>query len=203
MADIAEKHKLWVVSDEIHCDLIRTGLRHVPMGKIMPEYDRLITAMSASKTFNLAGLSFSDIIIRNDEERKRFIGRDKTHGAINPLSVAAHKAAYEHAGEWLDELKLYIDGNLKFVKEFLDANIPTAVFQIPDATYFAWVDFRKTLPDVKDLSLFFANKAGVLLEGGDALFVGNAEGFVRLNLAMPRALVKEGLERMASAINNR
>ncbi|MFR2966489.1 MAG: hypothetical protein ACLTK0_08980 [Anaerovoracaceae bacterium] len=62
------------------------------------------------------------------------------------------------------------------------------------------MDFRKTLPDVKDLSLFFANNAGVLLEGGDALFVGNAEGFVRLNLAMPRALVKEGLERMAAAI---
>ena len=200
VAGIVEKYGLWVVSDEIHCDLIRTGLRHIPLGKVMPGYDRLITAMSASKTFNLAGLSFSDIIIRSHEERKRFIRRDKTHGAINPLSVAAHKAAYEQAGEWLDELKLYLDGNLKFVKDFISENIPTAVFQVPDATYFAWVDFRKTLPDVKDLSLFFANNAGVLLEGGDALFVGNAEGFVRLNLAMPRALVKEGLERMAAAI---
>lgn len=201
VAEIAEKYGLWVVSDEIHCDLIRTGLRHIPMGKIMPEYDRLITAMSASKTFNLAGLSFSDVIIRNREERKRFEAKDKTHGAINPLSVAAHKAAYEQAGTWLDELRAYLDGNLRFVKEFLSENIPTAVFQIPSATYFAWVDFRKTLPGVNDLSLFFANNAGVLLEGGNALFVDNAEGFVRLNLAMPSSLVKEGLERMVGAIS--
>lgn len=202
VADIAERNKLWLVSDEIHCDLLRTGKKHLPMGKIMPDYEHLVTAMSASKTFNLAGLSFSDVIIRNSEERKRFIARDKTHGAINPLSVAAHKAAYEHGGEWLEQLKAYLDENLKFVKEFLASDIPSAVFQIPDATYFAWIDFRKTLPEVKDLSLFFANNAGVLLEGGDSLFVDNAEGFVRLNLAMPNALVRKGLERMAAAVRD-
>lgn len=200
VADVVERNKLWLVSDEIHCDLLRTGKKHLPMGKIMPDYEHLVTAMSASKTFNLAGLSFSDVIIRNSEERKRFIARDKTHGAINPLSVAAHKAAYEHGGEWLEQLKAYLDENLKFVKEFLASDIPSAVFQIPDATYFAWIDFRKTLPEVKDLSLFFANNAGVLLEGGDSLFVDNAEGFVRLNLAMPNALVRKGLERMAAAV---
>ena len=201
MARLCMKHHVVLFSDEIHSDLVFHGKRHTPVAALSPEIARFaVTGISGTKTFNLAGLSFSDIIIRSHEERKRFIRRDKTHGAINPLSVAAHKAAYEQAGEWLDELKLYLDGNLKFVKDFISENIPTAVFQVPDATYFAWVDFRKTLPDVKDLSLFFANNAGVLLEGGDALFVGNAEGFVRLNLAMPRALVKEGLERMAAAI---
>lgn len=201
MAEIIEKHQLWVVSDEIHCDLIRTGLRHIPMGKVMPDYERLITCMSASKTFNLAGLLHSNIIIRSDEERARFQARDKNIGAVNPLSIAAHKAAYEHGGAWLEQLKAYVDGDLKLVDEFLKGNIPAARFTIPEATYFAWVDLGDVLPQVADLPDFFANKAGVLLEGGDGLFVGNAKGYVRLNLAMPRAMVQTGLERIAEAIS--
>ncbi len=201
MAEIIEKHQLWVVSDEIHCDLIRTGLRHIPMGKVMPDYERLITCMSASKTFNLAGLLHSNIIIRSDEERARFQARDKNIGAVNPLSIAAHKAAYEHGGAWLEQLKAYVDENLKLVDEFLKGNIPAARFTIPEATYFAWVDLGDVLPQVADLPDFFANKAGVLLEGGDGLFVGNAKGYVRLNLAMPRAMVQTGLERIAEAIS--
>lgn len=202
-AEIVEKYQLWVVSDEIHCDLIRTGLRHTPMGKIMPDYERLITCMSASKTFNLAGLMHSNIIIRSDEERARFRARDKILGSVNPLSVAAHKAAYEHGGEWLEQLKAYIDSNLEFVDGFLKENIPDAHFTIPDATYFAWVDLSDVLPDVADLPDFFANNAGVLLEGGDALFVDNAAGYIRLNLAMPRSIVETGLKRMLDAIKNR
>ena len=200
LADIIEKNALWVISDEIHCDLIRKGLKHIPMGKIMPNYKKLITTMSASKTFNLAGMLFSNIIIRDEEERERFQARDKNIGAANPLSIAAHKAAYEHGGAWLEELKEYIDENFHFVKEFLEKEIPSAKFAIPEATYFAWVDMSEALPDVEDLPLFFANNAGVLLEGGDSLFVGNAKGYIRLNLAMPIALIKEGLERMAAAV---
>ena len=200
VAAIIEKYNLWVVSDEIHCDLIRTGLRHTPMGKVMPDYDRLITCMSASKTFNLAGLMHSNIIIRDAEERARFQDRDKNIGAVNPLSIAAHKAAYEHGGPWLEQLKAYVDGNLALVDQFLKENIPGAKFTIPESTYFAWVDLREVLPEVEDLPDFFANKAGVLLEGGDGLFVGNARGHIRLNLAMPRATVQIGLERIAEAI---
>ena len=197
---IIEKYNLWVVSDEIHCDLIRAGLHHTPMGKVMPDYDRLITCMSASKTFNLAGLMHSNIIIRDAEERARFQDRDKNIGAVNPLSIAAHKAAYEHGGPWLEQLKAYVDGNLALVDQFLKENIPGAKFTIPESTYFAWVDLREVLPEVEDLPDFFANKAGVLLEGGDGLFVGNARGHIRLNLAMPRATVQIGLERIAEAI---
>lgn len=202
VAETAEKNNLWIISDEIHCDLIRTGLSHIPMGKIMPDYDKLITTMSASKTFNLAGMLFSNIIIRNEEERIRFQDRDKNIGAANPLSIAAHKAAYESGGCWLSELKQYVDESFEMVKEFLKKNIPEAEFTVPEATYFAWVDMSRVLPDVEDLPLFFANNSGVLLEGGDELFVDNAKGYIRLNLAMPRAIIKTGLERMAEAIRN-
>ena len=200
VAAIVEKYNLWLISDEIHCDIIRRGLCHTPMGKVMPDYPRLITCMSASKTFNMAGLMFSDIIIRDRTERKRFNSRDKIAGMLNPLSIAAHQAAYEKGGEWLEQMKDYLDGNFRFVESFLAEHLPQAEFRIPEATYLAWVNLSGCLPDVKDLPGFFANEAGVLLEGGNSLFVGNAEGFVRLNLAMPRSVLKTGMERIAESI---
>lgn len=200
IGELAVQNGLWLVSDEIHCDLLRCGLRHTPMAKVLPDYPRLVTCMSASKTFNLAGMLLSNIFIRDADERARFRARDKTNGSLNPLSVAAHQAAYEHGGPWLEALKAYIDGNLRLVGSFLHEHIPAAGFTMPESTYFAWVDLRRVLPPETDLPLFFANHAGVLLEGGDALFVGNARGFVRLNLAIPRATLQTGLQRMADAI---
>ncbi len=200
IAEIVEKYDLWIVSDEIHCDLVRTGISHTPMGKIMKNYNKLVTCMSASKTFNLAGLMFSDIIIRNKEERERFVARDKTVGDLNPLSIAAHKAAYEYGGEWLTELKQYLDENFRYLQGFLDKYLPEAVFDFPESTYLAWVDMSRCIPGIQDMSSFFANEAGVLLEGGNDLFVGNAEGYVRLNLAMPRSILETGMTRMRDAI---
>lgn len=201
IAEIVQKYNLWIVSDEIHCDLIRCGRKHIPMAKVMPDYPKLITCMAPTKTFNLAGLAFSNIIIRDSSLRARFKDRDKLVGMLNPMSLTAAKAAYDLGGPWLEELKVYLDGNFAFVKEFLAEKLPQAVMYIPEATYLAWVDLSACLPDVTDLSGFFANNAGVLLEGGNALFVDNAEGYVRLNLAMPRSIIETGLNRMADAIN--
>ena len=200
VAEIVEKNDLWIISDEIHCDLLRTGVKHTPMGKIMPEYKKLITCMSASKTFNMAGLMFSNIIIRDKKLRNNFNSRDKNIGMLNPLSIAAHQAAYDYCGEWLDQLKAYLDDNFRYVDTFLKEKLPEAVFKVPEATYLAWVDMGKCLPGVENLADFFANKAGVLLEGGDDLFVGNAKGYIRLNLAMPKSIIVKGLDRMYEAI---
>ena len=200
MAAIIEKHRLWVVSDEIHCDLIRCGRRHIPMAKVMDRYPKLITCMAPTKTFNMAGLAFSNIIIRDPALRARFQERDKLFGMVNPMSLTAAQAAYSRGGAWHEALKQYLDENFAFVKAFLSQELPEAVMYIPEATYLAWVDLSRCLPDVADLPDFFANKAGVLLEGGDSLFVGNAKGYVRLNLAMPRAIIQTGLERMRDAI---
>ena len=201
IAAIVEKYNLWIISDEIHCDLIRCGRKHIPMAKIMTDYPKLITCMAPSKTFNIAGLAFSNIIIRDPALRARFQERDKLFGMVNPLSLTAAKAAYDKGGAWLEELKQYLDGNFVFVKQFLTEYMPEAVMNIPEATYLAWVDLSKCLPGVEDLPGFFANNAGVLLEGGNSLFVGNAEGYIRLNLAMPRSVIKTGMERMRDAIN--
>ena len=170
------------------------------MAKVMPDYPKLITCMAPTKTFNLAGLAFSNIIIRDASLRERFIERDKLFGMVNPMSLTAAKAAYERGGAWHTELKAYLDENFAFVKDFLARELPEAVMYIPEATYLAWVDISRCLPDVADLPDFFANRAGVLLEGGNSLFVGNAEGYIRLNLAMPRSIIKTGLERMRDSI---
>lgn len=200
VGEIAKKYDLWLISDEIHCDLIRHGKRHIPMGKVLPDYKKLITCMSASKTFNLAGLMFSNIIIRDPKLRETFTQKDKNVGFVNPVSLAAHTAAYQKGREWLEELKLYLDENFAFLDSFLKKYFPEAVYNIPEATYLAWIDMRNCLPGVENLPDFFANKAGVLLEGGDSLFVGNANGYIRLNLAMPRAMLECGLNRMKDAM---
>lgn len=200
VAAIAEKYDLWLLSDEIHCDLIRNGQVHIPMGKVMPDYKKLITCMAASKTFNMAGLMFSNIIIRDEALRKTFQSNDKLLCAVNPLSLSANQAAYEKGWPWLQQLRDYLDGNFRMVVDFLRENVPGAIYKGSQATYLAWVDMNGCLGDVEDLPTFFAMEAGVLLEGGDRLFVGNAKGFIRLNLAMPRAIIKDGLERIAKAV---
>ena len=200
VAGIIEKNELWVISDEIHCDLTRKGQRHIPMGKIMPDYSRLVTCMAASKTFNLAGMLFSNIIIRDAGLRRRFVRANKLGESVNPLSLAAYQAAYEKGGEWLDQLQDYLDANFEFAVKYIRENIPGAVCEVSQATYLLWVDLNGCGIDTSELSKFFAKSVGLLVESGNRLFVGNAAGFVRVNLAMPRALVAEGLERMAAAV---
>lgn len=203
IAEIVETYNLWIVSDEIHCDLTRRGKQHIPMGKVMVDYPKLITCMAPSKTFNLAGLAFSNIIIRDPATREEFKNRDKLFGMVNTLSLTAARAAYNEGSLWHEALMDYLDNNFAFVKSFLEVNLPGAVMNISEATYLAWVDLSQVLPGVEDLVDFFANNAGVLLEGGDALFVDNAKGYIRLNLAMPQSIIQTGLERMLDAINQR
>ena len=200
VAGIIEKNGLWVISDEIHCDLTRKGQQHIPMGKIMPDYSRLVTCMAASKTFNLAGMLFSNIIIRDAGLRRKFVRANKLGESVNPLSLAAYQAAYEKGGEWLDQLQDYLDANFEFAVEYIRENIPGAVCEASQATYLLWVDMNGCGIDTSELSKFFAKSAGLLVESGNRLFVSNAAGFVRVNLAMPRALAAEGLERMAAAV---
>jgi cystathionine beta-lyase len=200
VAKICEENDLWIISDEIHCDLLRVGVQHIPMGKIIPDYNKLVTCMAPSKTFNMAGLMISNIIIRDDGLRN--IWMDRHYNFDNPLSVVAAQAAYAEGQPWLKELKVYLDENFKFTKEFLTKNLPKAKFEIPEATYLAWVDVSAYFDNDEDLPMFFAMNAGVLLEGGD-MFVQNSDGHIRLNLACPRSILAKVLERIAKAIKEK
>lgn len=200
LAAIIEKYGLWVISDEIHCDLIRQNQKHIPLGKIMPDYKKLITCMAPSKTFNLAGMMISNIMIR--DERLREIWFSRHYNFDNPLSVAASQAAYERGEPWLKELCAYLDKNFEFTKTYLADHMPKAVFSISEATYLAWVNLKEYFSKDEELPMFFAYKAGVLLEGGN-MFVQNSDCFIRLNLACPKAVLEEGLRRICKAVNEK
>ena len=200
MAEIIENNHMWVISDEIHCDLLRRNQKHIPLGKVMPDYGRLITCMAPSKTFNLAGMMISNIIIRDEELRKIWLSRH--YNFDNPLSIAAAQSAYEKGEPWLEELQLYLDENFRFVGEYLADHLPRAKYRISEATYLAWVHLSGYFEPDEHLPKFFAYKAGVLLEGGN-MFVQNSEGFIRLNLACPKATLAEGLRRICEAVNTK
>ena len=200
MAAIIEQHKLWVISDEIHCDLLRQGQKHVPFGKVMTDYNRLVTCMAPSKTFNLAGLMISNVIIRNAELKETWLSRH--YNFDNPLSIAAAQAAYERGGVWLNELQGYLDKNFAFTRDYLAEHLPKAHFRISEATYLAWVDLNEYFVPDEPLPLFFAYRAGVLLEGGN-MFVQHSDGFIRLNLACPKSVLAEGLKRICEAVNTK
>jgi cystathionine beta-lyase len=199
LGDICFQNEVTIISDEIHCDLVREGALFTPFQKVFPDSDQIVTCISASKTFNLAGMFLSATIIPNDELRDQWLS---DHLQIqNPLSIAAYRAAYTSGGPWLESLTKYIDSNFEEVDNFIKKRLPKAKFNIPESTYLAWINVEAYFEnsDVEDLTLFFAQKAGILLEGGN-MFVDNADGFIRLNLACPKIRVLEGMERIASVL---
>jgi len=197
LAELCFANDVIVVSDEIHCDLLRTGLSHTPLAKLFPDSEQIITCMSASKTFNLAGLGLSQIVIPGEELRE--IWDDRAAPIVNPISVAGTTAAMRLGTPWGTELLTYIDGNFAFMHDALRAGLPGSVFAIPDATYLGWVDLGSYFtPDI-DLTRFFAMNAGVLVEWAD-LFVANADGHIRINVACPRSILEEGLSRIIAAV---
>ncbi len=199
LGDICFQNGVTIISDEIHCDLVRNGAIFTPFQRVFPGSDQIVTCISASKTFNLAGLLLSNAIIPNDTLRRQWLA---DHLPIqNPLSLAAYKAAYTAGRPWLEALTKYLDSNFEEVDNFIRNRLPKARFTIPESTYLAWINvdayFEKR--EVKDLTLFFAQKAGVLLEGGN-MFVANSDGYIRLNLACPQRRLMEGMERIAKAL---
>lgn len=195
--EICLANNVMIISDEIHCDILRSEQEFTPLAKLFPDSDQIITCMAPSKTFNLAGILFANVIIPNDELRAEW---KKHHiGIENPLSITAAQAAYESGQNWLNELTIYLDNNFNYLQDYLIQHLPKAKYNIPEATYLAWVDVNAYFPKDENLTLFFAKNAGVLLEGGN-MFVSNADGFIRLNLACPKTILEKGLERIRTAI---
>lgn len=200
VADLCRAHGVRIISDEIHADLLRSGRQHTPLAAVAPESDRIITCLAPSKTFNLAGLLFSNIIIPDEELGEAFAERNS--GITNPLSLAAATAVYQDGDEWLDALRAHLDHNLRLVGETVASRLPHARFEMPDATYLAWIDLGDHAAGIDDLSAFFAREAHVLVEGPHK-FVADAEQCIRVNVACPTPKVVEALDRMISALERR
>lgn len=203
--EIARRHQLAVLTDEIHCDLVYPDKpAHTMLARLAGEQDALVTAIAPSKSFNMPGLGLSALVIP-DAERRRAIRTvfDSLHlPQCNPFSVAGFEAGYRHGGEWLDQLMGYLQGNRDFVLEQVAKRWPGIRVSAPEGTYLVWLDCRDLGLDDAGLKRFFVQQAGVGMNPG-ITFGDPGSGFMRLNIGCPRAVLEQVLARVESALAQR
>jgi len=190
--EIADQNDLFVISDEIHSDLVFPGITHMPWGKISSD-ENWAVLFSPSKSFNIPGLSTSFAVIPNESLRQKFVLKKyHLHGAMeNPFGLVAALAAYQSADPWMDELKEYLQENYRLLKDALPSNI--SIFR-QQGTYLAWLDVQ-ALGGIEDIKQFFFKDRGLGVQLGRDFGPGG-KNFVRFNFALPRPKLKELLQRL-------
>lgn len=200
LLEICERHDVTVVSDEIHADLLYPGRHHTPLARLNGGAVKIITAVAPSKTFNIPGLALSALIVPDENDRAA-IGKafGTLHvGAANPFSIVAFEAAYRDGAPWLDDLLDYLAATYQFVRTFLQQHLPLIKLIAPEGTYLLWLDCRAMGLNDKQLERFFVQQAGVGLSPG-IIFGEQGSGFMRMNIAAPRSVIAEALEKIARA----
>lgn len=203
MAEICIANNVLLVSDEIHSDLIFHGKKHTPVARLSEQIaSKIITCVSATKTFNLAGLQASTTIFPNMEMKQKFdrFWMNMDIHRNNAFSSVAMEAAYNEGEEWLEQLLIYISGNFDFIKEYCEANIPKIKPNLPDATYLVWLDCRELGMDNEELRSFMIEKAKIGLNEGYT-FGRSLTGFMRLNAACPRSVLEKALRQLKEAVD--
>ena len=195
MAELCKKHHVRIVSDEIHCELTMPGHTFVPMGVVNPD---AIILNSPSKSFNIAGLTMANIICQDAETRRRLDRAINIHEVcdVNPFAPEATKAAYNESEDWIDELNLYIWDNYRALKDFCSQHLPQWHVMPLEGTYLVWVDVSRCCDDVTTYCDDLLQNAKVWLNPGIMYGKESGKGFIRINLACPRSLLMEALERI-------
>lgn len=203
MCNICKKYNTVIISDEIHGELVRQGIEYNPMDVVCPFYrEKIITCLSPSKTFNLAGMQDAIILIKDKNLRRRWKQYVEDELGLvfrNVLSMIATEAAYQEGAAWLKEVRGYLDDNFKIVKEYVEKKLPMVRFVIPEGTYFAWLDFRSYCMPDQEIEDKLIRKGGVYLEKG-CLFGNDGSGFMRMNVACPRSVLIKGLSGIKRAL---
>lgn len=197
---IAKEHNLYVLSDEIHGDLIMPGHQFVSFFNACPDYkDKTIVFTAPSKTFNLAGMQASSCIIPNDEMRAAFQEAKRAAGlfALNSLAYLSTEIAYTQCDGWYEEMIKVIDSNRQMAREYIEQNIPGSIVSPLEGTYLLWVDVRFLGLDPTELEKRMI-ASNLFFDEGYVFGPGGA-GFERINLAAPRSVIKAALERFAQA----
>ncbi len=202
MGRICADNGVLIIADEIHCDIVYPGNTHVSFGTLDEDIvENSIICTSPTKTFNLAGLQISNLVIKDPKLKERYENHILSNGFdidVNEAStfgVIAVKAAYEGGEEWLDQLTEYLKGNRDFLIKYISENIPKIKLMIPQATYLVWMDMTAYGIECHELHDRLKNEAGIWLDEG-YIFGKPGEGFERINIACPRAVLSDGLERM-------
>lgn len=205
MCEICIANNVLIVSDEIHSDLVFHGKKHIPTATLSPEIAaHVITCVSATKTFNLAGLQASATIFPNQELKTQY---DKFWFNLDihrntPFSSVAMEAAFNEGEEWLEQLLEYISGNFDFIEAYCKENIPQIKPNVPDATYLVWLDCRGLGMSNEELRAFMIEKAGLGLNEGWS-FGRSLSGYMRLNAACPRSTIERALKQLKAAVDAR
>jgi cystathionine beta-lyase len=192
---ICRENNVLIATDEIHGDLIRKGETFYPLATLV-DNSNIITATAVNKTFNLAGLHCTNVIIKNPKLREKF---SKTVGMVmpTPFTIAAVIAAYNESEEWLEALKEYLDATIDWVLDFLKQNMPKVKCLRPEGSYILWMDFRAYNLTPEEIHDKIYKKANVLLEGGLMFDPEYGGGFERVCSPSPRSVIKEAFERIA------
>lgn len=197
IGEICISHGVTVVSDEIHCELVFPGHRYTPFASVSEEFLRnSVTCISPSKAFNIAGLQIANIVCA-DARRRAKIDRainDNEVCDVNPFGVAATQAAYNESEEWLRQLVEYIYGNYTYMREYCSENLPGFPIMELEGTYLVWMDCRRLGLSSDELERRLIGGAGLWLNAG-TMYGPEGEGFMRWNIACPRAILTEGLGR--------
>lgn len=204
VGEICLRHNVLVIADEIHGDIVYPPNQYTPMASISDEIaQNTVTCISPAKTFNIAGMVDAMAIIPNDSIRERF--HDFAHrfqtNKINVFASAAIEAAYRHGGAWLDELLVYLQGNIDFMRGYLTEHLPEVKLVEPEGTYLVWLDFRDLEMDVKELERFLAQDAGIALNAG-YWFGREGAGYARMNIGCPRETLRQALDQLAQAVQS-
>lgn len=203
MGDICLKYGVFVISDEIHADFTVKGHKHIIFPTVKKQFENTCAVCtSPSKSFNLAGLQISNIYIPNDNLRKRFEEDLDMVGYSEPsvIGMTACVAAYTKGGNWLNELKEYLNKNLAFVRDYLEHNLPQIKLIEPEGTYLIWLDCRALGLSDGQLQNLVEQKAKLWLDDG-YIFGAGGSGFERINIACPRATLKIALDRLNAAVH--
>lgn len=201
MAEICADNNVVMIADEIHGDLIRQESKFTPIVKTTDKTDHIVTCTAINKTFNVAGLHASNIVIQNKELRDKF---QETMGFAmpTPFTINAIIAAYNECDEWLDEIKTYFDGTIDWLIVFLKERMPKVKFARPEGTYIFWMDFRGYNISAADIKKRIYVDANVVLESGAMFDPESGDGFERVCLSSPRPLIKEAFMRIAKAFED-
>jgi cysteine-S-conjugate beta-lyase len=195
LSSICAENNVLIIADEIHGDLIRRGKTFYPIVKASDSDKHIVTFTAINKTFNLAGLHCTNLVIPNSELRETFVKVMGNHLA-SPFTIAALISVYNDGEEWLEQLIDYIDGTMEFVKSFLAERMPKVKAIIPEGTYVMWLDFSGYGLSPKEVHERIYNKANVLLEDGK-MFGEEGLQYQRICLPSPRPMIKEAFERIA------
>ena len=203
LVEICHRKNIIIVSDEIHSDLMLKGNKHVPLASLSQKAAGIsLTCIAPSKTFNLAGLSTSALIIPNPDHKKAYEKMlDNLHiGMGNLFGTVALETAYNQGEEWIEQLLAYLNNNLSILNDFFKTRIPAVRVIQPEATYLVWLDFRELGLNKKELKEFIIRKAGIGLSDGPSFGPGG-DSFQRINIALPTSVLITAIERLEKAIN--